>query len=300
MKYAAININVDSVGEEMNFSYRGIDPAFTAASDRLLSFSRRFRFPYTFFIVGKDLDSSIHRQAVRRWSREGHEIGNHSWTHHNNLGALTREEIVREVKKTHERLVAVTKKKPVGFISPGWSHSEKLLSVLEKIGYEYDCSLFPSWTMMPAILKLFMNRWKDQRKWRILQRPDVLTNFFGRTTPFRYRRLAELPLPVGRFRLPCYHTMGFIWGWNMQRRVLQECLARHECFYYLMHPVDVLDTHDVPLGLSQRIERLEVPVSEKLARAQEMIDLILKSGRRIITMKDLARRTVTPFVASVV
>lgn len=291
MKYAAININVDSVSEEANFAWRGVDPAFTVASQRFLTLARHYRCPFSFFVVGKDLAHPTHRRTVRHWARLGHEIGNHSWSHHNNLGVLPPTVIDEEVEKTHDLIERVTGKKPVGFIAPGWSSSATLLQILERRGYTYDCSEFPSWVMVPALLKLFINRRHDTRKWKVFRRADLLTNLFGQTHPYRIGGLTELPLPVGRFRLPCYHTMGFIWGWERQRKLLDECLSRHESFYYLMHPIDLLDDRDLRSRIQIPLfERLAVPIQEKMRRADQMLQIIRQSGRRIVTMRELAWR----------
>jgi peptidoglycan-N-acetylglucosamine deacetylase len=64
----------------------------------------------TFFVVGQNAadDPEILKRAVR----EGHEIGNHSWSHPN-LGKMSDDAVRRELQKTEDAIVAAIGKKPV-------------------------------------------------------------------------------------------------------------------------------------------------------------------------------------------
>ena len=88
MQFAAVSVNFDSLGEAYGFPENFRDPTFFEISERLLSLSRKYDFPYTIFVIGKDLEKPENRERVGQWAREGHEIGNHSWSHPLNLGAL--------------------------------------------------------------------------------------------------------------------------------------------------------------------------------------------------------------------
>lgn len=63
----------------------------------------------TFFVIGQN--AADHPDILRRAVREGHEIGNHSWSHPN-LGKMSDEAVRRELQKTEEAIVAAIGKKP--------------------------------------------------------------------------------------------------------------------------------------------------------------------------------------------
>jgi peptidoglycan/xylan/chitin deacetylase (PgdA/CDA1 family) len=63
----------------------------------------------TFFVVGQN--AADHPDVLKRAIREGHEIGNHSWSHPN-LGKMSDEAVRRELQKTEDAIVAAIGKKP--------------------------------------------------------------------------------------------------------------------------------------------------------------------------------------------
>jgi peptidoglycan-N-acetylglucosamine deacetylase len=63
----------------------------------------------TFFVVGQN--AADHPDVLKRAVREGHEIGNHSWSHPN-LGKMSDEAVRRELQKTEDAIVAAIGKKP--------------------------------------------------------------------------------------------------------------------------------------------------------------------------------------------
>jgi peptidoglycan/xylan/chitin deacetylase (PgdA/CDA1 family) len=63
----------------------------------------------TFFVVGQN--AADHPDILKRAVREGHEIGNHSWSHPN-LGKMSDDAVRRELQKTEDAIVAAIGKKP--------------------------------------------------------------------------------------------------------------------------------------------------------------------------------------------
>jgi len=63
----------------------------------------------TFFVVGQN--AADHPEVLKRAVREGHEIGNHSWSHPN-LGKMSDEAVRRELQKTEDAIVAAIGRKP--------------------------------------------------------------------------------------------------------------------------------------------------------------------------------------------
>lgn len=135
---------------------------FSELAMGLENFSR-FLEPYgiraTLFMVGNDFLPEKNRSAIRQMAREGHEIANHSRSHIQGFRFLSIEEKEVEIAGMEDICQEVTGIRPVGFRSPGWNISDDTLPLLEKRGYRYDSSIFP--TSMAPLLKLF--HWYSMR-----------------------------------------------------------------------------------------------------------------------------------------
>lgn len=67
----------------------------------------------TFFVVGNKATSSEGASIVRRASREGHYIGNHTFTHTTPLGELDREAALQEFERTEQALTWLDQPRPL-------------------------------------------------------------------------------------------------------------------------------------------------------------------------------------------
>jgi peptidoglycan/xylan/chitin deacetylase (PgdA/CDA1 family) len=68
---------------------------------RLLEMLKQRNIKATFFLIGQNVVSDP--ELVRRILAEGHEIGNHSWTHPQ-LSKLSDEKVTTEIRKTQEAI----------------------------------------------------------------------------------------------------------------------------------------------------------------------------------------------------
>lgn len=57
-----------------------------------------------FFVVGENVSTPAGRRLLERTVRDGHRIGNHSFTHGRPLGELSADETLREMRATQELL----------------------------------------------------------------------------------------------------------------------------------------------------------------------------------------------------
>lgn len=294
MKYAAININFDSIAEMYGFpeSYR--DPTFHEVADRFFEISDRYNFKYSIYVVGRDLEDAENRARIRDWARDGHEIGNHSWSHLLSLGALPEARLRQEVEKAHKVIAEAVGQEPRGFIAPGWSGSAVLRRILMDLGYEYDTSLFPSVLMYPFLFKVLLNHIGDRRFSTFLRRKDLHYPLVGNRMAHIDRwgtgRLAALPLPATRLRLACWHTTAFLFGWRRHKRLLRTCLDEIEYFYYLVHPADLVVQEDLDPARTCRFERMEYDLETKIELFTSAIEEIVNRGRKLVTMHELAER----------
>ena len=300
----AININFDSLAEACGFPAGFRDPAFFEGFDRIVSLADKYGFKLTLFIIGRDLENSENFSRVRDWADAGHEIGNHSWSHSMSLGALPRPQIVSEVQRAHELISECAGREPRGFISPAWSTSGALISVLSDLGYKYDTSLFPSFFLYPMLMKMAINHFNQPKRileilnrrdysvpWRCPQRPVFIDGDFNFYDKPGNDRLLSLPLPNDlRFRPPLWHTLGFIFGWEYTQKRIKALVNNYPAFYYLIHPADFLGRRDLSENYSHALERMDVPLLEKMERLEQVFECMASSGRPSITMDGLADR----------
>ena len=305
MKYAAICLHFDSMSEAAGFPPGYSDAAFLRASDRFLALADKLGFKYSIYVVGRDLENPRHRELVREWSRQGHEIGNHSWSHPIHLGSMSKPSIQREIERAHELITETTGREPRGFIAPGWSVSPQVLQVLMELRYLYDASPFPSWLMYPMLARILLNHIGSRTFFttllKILRRPDLKASLVGSRNVSRVHSaslrgspsgdgITVMPVPTTRFRVACWHTLAFAIGWARHERTLRSCLNEIGAFHYDVHPADLLERQDLPTSHPIYLERLDVPLAEKRAYLERAIGVILSSGRTIITMEELASR----------
>lgn len=73
-------------------------------TDRVLDDLAERRMPAIFFVVGENVRSPAGRRLLERAVREGHRIGNHSFTHGRPLGELSPAEALHEIRSTQSLL----------------------------------------------------------------------------------------------------------------------------------------------------------------------------------------------------
>jgi peptidoglycan/xylan/chitin deacetylase (PgdA/CDA1 family) len=85
----------------------------------------------TFFIPGYTV--SQYPEMVRQLALEGHEIGNHGWSHTypDNMDGYDAE--MKEYMDCSDIIEKTTGKRPQGYRSPAWEFSENTLDILERM-----------------------------------------------------------------------------------------------------------------------------------------------------------------------
>jgi hypothetical protein len=299
----SISLNFDSLNEAYGFPQGYRDPSFFVAFDRLVNLASKHGLTFTVYIIGEDLENPEHFARVRDWAAAGYEIGNHSWNHYFNLGALTPHQIREEVRRAHDRIAECIKREPRGFIAPAWAVSRHLIEVLIDLRYAYDSSVFPSVLLYPMLARIALNHVGRPRKaMRILDRKDWLVPFTKPLRPFfvdRYFRnspvggpgsLLILPMPtLSRFGPALWHSVGFTFGWKTVCSQIQKLLQRHDGFYYLIHPADFLAPGELQSTFKHCLPRMNVPLADKMAALDEVFGLMAASSRPKVTMAELAR-----------
>jgi len=86
----------------------------------------------TFFLVGFWIDK--YPDMAEEINRRGHEIGNHSSTHPQ-MSKLTKEEIMKELNNTGDKIKKITGKDPVLFRPPFGDYNNRVIETAKEIGY---------------------------------------------------------------------------------------------------------------------------------------------------------------------
>jgi len=85
----------------------------------------------TFFIVGQWAEK--YPKAVKRIAEDGHDIGNHSYSHLR-MGVLGSDKISSEIKQCNDVIESLTKKKCELFRAPYGDYNNSVLSEAKKLG----------------------------------------------------------------------------------------------------------------------------------------------------------------------
>lgn len=108
------------------------------ALPRILDLLKRYDIKSSFFIPG--VITETYPELCERIVAEGHEVGNHGWSHIPvaNLSAAEEEE---ELLRGNEAILKFAGKKPVGYRSPSWDLSPNTIELLLRHGFLYESSM---------------------------------------------------------------------------------------------------------------------------------------------------------------
>lgn len=227
------------------------DPVYSQALPAALDLFDRLDIVATFFVVGADARVAWKRRHLESVRDRGHEIANHSMSHHLGLGRLEAAEMEREIADCQATLAETLGVEVRGFRAPGYGVSPALIETLSRLGLWYDSSLFPmpwGWVM----------RWMDRRMSVGKQRdhPQYGNARGGRAPLGPYRpdprqpvrpgngqeRLWEIPVSVSaRCRLPFHGGIGFLLGRRWLRRAVRGLERNARFVNYVMHGIDLVD-----------------------------------------------------------
>lgn len=108
------------------------------ALPRILDLLKRYDIKSSFFIPGVII--STYPELCERIVAEGHEVGNHGWSHVPPSN-LTPEQEEEELLLGNESILKLAGKKPVGYRSPSWDLSPHTIGLLLRHGFLYESSM---------------------------------------------------------------------------------------------------------------------------------------------------------------
>lgn len=230
------------------------------AVPRILSFLAERDLKITFFVIGQDAALEKNHEAIASIAAAGHEIGNHSFNHEPWLHLYSKEELVAEFEMTEAALEGITGVCPVGFRGPGYSLSPAVLEVLGTRGYEYDCSLLPTYIAPLARAFFFLNSSKmsDDEKAKRKKLFGRFSDGFQSLKPHFVdaagKQMVEIPVttfplvktPIHASYLQYLSTFSPLAAKAYWRSAVAVCAATGVAPSFLLHPLDFLSGEDVP------------------------------------------------------
>lgn len=99
---------------------------------KLLATLKKHNIKTTFFLVKFWMDK--YPEMTKLIAKEGHEIGNHSATHPH-MGSISREEIMKELKDTHDKIKGLTGQNAILFRPPFGDYNNTLITTAGEMGY---------------------------------------------------------------------------------------------------------------------------------------------------------------------
>src|SRR5690606_19177750 len=108
------------------------------ALPRILDLLKRHGIKSSFFVPGVVIGT--YPELCERIVAEGHELGNHGWSHVPPAN-LSPEEEEQELVRANEAIAKLTGKKAAGYRSPSWDLSPQTIGLLLRHGFLYESSM---------------------------------------------------------------------------------------------------------------------------------------------------------------
>lgn len=108
------------------------DGPHKAYTEEILDILNEYGIKATFFVVGSNVER--HPEIVKRALAEGHEIGNHTYSHPH-LTNIEGDELYREMLETERILMELTDFRPKLFRPPEGVYSQTVSNTLERLDY---------------------------------------------------------------------------------------------------------------------------------------------------------------------
>lgn len=266
---------------------------FRTGVKNLLHFFERMGIRTTLFMVGDDFLFEKNHSAIKEIARQNHEIANHSMHHPQGFRWLSNIEKERELDDMNTICKDITGTTPIGFRAPGWNVDDETIPILQKLGFKYESSVFPT-SFMP-VLKL--SHWLSMSKQSRENRTTMgqIGYMFAPMQPYRVsshalgkrgdQSLIEFPLSVSPvLRIPFFATFLLFTGVCFYRSLYKRIRSAGLPIHFQMHLSDFVD-YSLP-ELNDQMpntshgtyipQALTTPLTKKMEIFSEMVTLIAK------------------------
>ena len=292
-----ISIDLDNYQDYQSLVDTRVDgdpPSFyTEALPRFLDLFAECGIQATFFAIGRDLARPENRRMLKRAFDQGHEVGNHSFSHPYNFRQLSREQKAEEIDTGHAAIADALGEAPVGFRTPSCEIDLEILELLEEREYLYDSSVFPSPLMWLFMIygKMFIKREHYQlgSPWAALApnepyRPDrtVLHHRQGRGAQAP-GRILEIPFStLSPLRIPFYSTFLRILGTRFFNGMVSGYGSRKSTLHALFHQIKFSNFEGTELEAAlAKTPALGAPFASRSHYMKSVMKRLAKSGESV-------------------
>ncbi len=292
-KTIGLSLNFDWISSVADISELAniddIDRALCTETDEILNYILDKGGKVSIFIIGSDLLRPIIKQYVQKWEKNGHEIGNHTWSHPVNFGNLTKSEIDRELLLTENIIFETIGKNSNGFISPSWSSSKTTFRSLIDKGFTYDHSVMPSFqNILFRFLMAINSKSRKESFLDILSLKLLHFNFLQPSKPYKIskaeKKIIQIPLP-SLFRLFSYwYTPDLLLKGYKKRRKL---FLQKQYSYVLFHPADFC-SFDLILNHKHLFPQSKIKKEIRKSAFIAFLDGLIEEKYKLTTMQNLA------------
>ena len=304
-KFFSLNLHLDSLGESYGWpkNYKQ-DKTFSLGLKRISKIIKKYKVPITIFVIGKDLENNLNVNLLKKFINENDvEIANHSYNHFLDLGSKNYDEIYDEIYKSHEIISKKLNITVKGFCSPTWTYSKNIINVLQKLNYNYDTSNFNSLWLYPMLGKIFIDHifsFNFLKSFKLLKRKDYLLMLKYKDNPYFIskksqdklkKKILEIPMPsINKFKVPNWHTIGFMFGVNFQKKQIFNFMNKSNFLNYIIHPADILINQDLDNRYVNSLTRLENNnLRFKISYFENIIKICKNNNFNFIKMNDYSK-----------
>lgn len=117
----------------------------------ILNLLEKYNTKATFFVLGEVAEKNP--DLIKEIKNRGHEIASHGYDH-KSLKQMTAENFEKDIIRSKNILKSITGENPIGYRAPTFSidNSTKwAIGILEKQGFRYDSSIFPTKTHLYGV-----------------------------------------------------------------------------------------------------------------------------------------------------
>ena len=248
---------------------------YSQALPVLLNLLKKSQSKATFMVIGQDLKLKACQAFCKKALSIGHEIANHSFDHPISFGTMSYQQKKQQIIKTHQQIIKIFGKEPVGFRGPGYYQDKEIITILQKLNYKYDASLIPGFSQI--LMSIYANIKGGKNRYKTFGR---LSYLLSQQHPFiakgmhRNNELLELPISVMPFfRLPIHTTFAYFLGDWYRKLILAFLKTRHKYLLYLFHAIDFVDLKG---HYNHPVIPLRYTFGERISFIQKILDLLVQ------------------------
>lgn len=245
---------------------------YSQALPVLLNLLKKSKSKATFMIIGQDLKLKACLAFCKKALSLGHEIANHTWNHPISFGTMSYGDKEQQIVKAHQEITKICGKEPVGFRGPGYYQDEEIITILQKLNYQYDASVIPGFAQI--LMKAYTYMKGEKNRYKTFGR---LNYILDRQHPYIFKgvhqnkKLLELPISVLPFiRLPMHTTFAYFLGAWYRKLILSYLKSRPKYMLYLLHAIDFAD-----LKKHDRVITLRYTFNQRLNFIKKILDILV-------------------------